>query len=182
MQRFIWKLKNFHNLVRQYFSKLVRANNLKAHGKLYAKVIKPDYESFQAPKRIDLGLISAGVVTDAFVNFLVDNLVAETAEIGDFKFHDSGTGTNAEAVGDTTLQTKVESGRVTGTQLEGATAEIYKTVATITYTGTHAIVEHGLFSQATGATLMDRSKFTAINVLTGEKIEFTYELTVTSGG
>ena len=175
MQVFIWKLKNFPNLLRQYWNRIFRGNYMRPHGKLYAKVIKPDEE-------INLGLISTGVVTDAFVNFLVDNLVAETAEIGDFKFHDSGTGVVAEAVGDTDLGTKVESGRVTGTQLEGATAEIYKTVGTITYTGTLAITEHGIFSITSGGTLMDRSKFTAINVISGEKIEFTYELTCTSGG
>lgn len=182
MKIFIWKLKNFPNLLRQYFSKLIRANNMRSHGRLYAKVIKPDYVSFQAPKTIDLGLISVGVVTDAFVNFLVDNMVAETAEWGDFKFHDSGIGILAEAVGDTDLGTKVETGRVAGTQLEGATAEIYKTVATITYTATRAITEHGVFSITAAGTLMDRSKFTAINVVNGEKIEFTYELTVNSGG
>ena len=45
------------------------------------------------------------VVTTAFVNYLVDNLIADTTAWGDFKFHDSGIGTNAEAIGDTALQT-----------------------------------------------------------------------------
>jgi hypothetical protein len=55
----------------------------------------------------------------------------------------------------------------------------------ITYDGTGgAITEHGLFSQtrAGGGTLMDRSKFAAINVVATDSIQFTYELTLTAGG
>jgi len=125
----------------------------------------------------NLGLISRRKVTVAFVNFLVDQLQAETSEFGDFKYHDSGTGTTGESNTDTALETPCGESRDAGTQLEGASANIYKTVATHTYAGSFAITEHGLFSQATGATLMDRSVFSAINVTSGDKIEFTYELT-----
>jgi hypothetical protein len=55
-------------------------------------------------------------------------------------------------------------------------------VGTISYTTTKAITEHGLFSKATGTTLMDRDEFAAVNVVNGDSIEFTYELTLTSGG
>lgn len=130
----------------------------------------------------DHGIISTKAVTTAFVNFLVDQLQAETTEIGDFKYHDSGTGTTAEAAGDTDLETKVETGRQTGSQTEGASANIYRSVGTISYTGTHAITEHGLFSQAAGGTLMDRSVFSAVNVVNGDSIQFTYELTLPAGG
>ena len=69
--------------------------------------------------------------------------------------------------------------RATGTQLEGATTNIYKTVATITFTGTHAVSEHGLFSAATAGTMMDRSVFSpADNVVNLDEIEYTYQLTV----
>jgi hypothetical protein len=120
-------------------------------------------------------------VTDAFVAFVVDQLQTETSEFGDFKFHDSGTGTNAENATDTALQTPCGEARDTGSQEEGATANIYKTIATHTYAGTFAITEHGVFSQATGATLMDRSVFSAINVESSDQIQFTYQLTLTSG-
>lgn len=127
-------------------------------------------------------------VTDAFVQDLVDELQSSQADFSTYKYHHSGTGTNAEDATDTALQTPVESSREVGTQVEGATANIYKSVATITYTDTRAITEHGLFNGAgtgdppTGADMMDRSVFSAVNVSSGEKIEFTYELTVNSGG
>jgi len=120
-------------------------------------------------------------VTDAWVAFVVDQLQTETSEFGDFKFHDSGTGVVGENAGDTTLGTPCGEARDTGSQTEGATANIYKTVATHTYAGTFAVTEHGVFSQATGTTLMDRSVFSAINVAASDQIEFTYQLTLTSG-
>lgn len=129
----------------------------------------------------DYGIVSTKVVTTAFVNFLVDQFQTETSEIGDINYHDSGTGTTAEAVGDTALVTKVETGRAAGTQGEGASANIYQSVGTISYTGTRAITEHGIFTQASGGTLVDRSVFSAINVTNGDSIQFTYELTVPAG-
>ena len=130
----------------------------------------------------DYGIISTEVVTTAFVNFLVDQFQTETSEIGDINFHDSGTGTTAAAIGDTTMETKVETGRATGTQGEGASANIYQSVGTISYTATRAITEHGIFTQSSGGTLVDRHVFSAINVVNGDSIQFTYELTVPAGG
>jgi hypothetical protein len=129
----------------------------------------------------DLGVIAQKCVTTAFVNKLVDAFQA-AAYVNSWKYHDSGTGTGNEAVGDTTLGTPCGEARDSGTQVEGASANIYKSVATHTYAGTFAITEHGLFDAATVGTLMDRSKFSAINVNSGDKIEFTYELTCTAGG
>lgn len=130
----------------------------------------------------DYGTIGYRVVTTAFVNFMVDQLQAETSEWGDFKFHDSGVGTTAANVSDTDIETTDGESRATGTQTEGASANIYRSVGTISYTTTKAITEQGLFSQSTGATLMDRHVFTAINVVNGDSIQFTYELTVSAGG
>ena len=120
-------------------------------------------------------------VTDAYVALLVDELQSSQAAHSTFKYHGSGTGTGDEAAADTTLGTEVET-RDTGTQAEGATANIYKSVATHTYGSSLAITEHGLFNASEAGTLMDRSKFSAVNVTNGEKIEFTYQLTVTAGG
>lgn len=139
--------------------------------------------SFRADgKVIDYGVLSRRVVTTAFVNFMVDQLQAETSEWGDFKFHDSGIGTTAAVIGDTDIETTDGEARATGTQTEGASANIYRSVGTIAYTTTLAITEHGLFSQATGATLLDRSVFAAINVVNGDSIEFTFEYTADDGG
>lgn len=131
---------------------------------------------------IDYGKVAYGLVTTAFVEFMVDQLQTETSVWGDFKFHDSGVGATAAAIGDTDIETIDGESRATGTQVEGASANIYRSVGTISYTATRAIAEHGLFSIVTGGTLMDRHVFSAINVVNGDSIEFTYELTVNSGG
>lgn len=143
-------------------------------GRLSATVIHKD------GVRENKGLISTKVVTTAGVNYLVDGLQANTTDVALFKFHGSGTGAVAENIANTALG--AESGsRVTGTQTEGASANIYKTVATVSYTSTLAITEHGIFSASTAGTLLDRSVFTAINVINGDSIEFTYELTLPAG-
>jgi translation elongation factor EF-G len=131
----------------------------------------------------DYGVVCKKVVTDVFVAYLVDAMQDSTTYPMDvFKYHDSGTGSTGPIPGDTTLETPCAESRDTGTLDEGATANIFKTVATHTYAGGFAITEHGVFSEATGATLLDRSTFSAINVVASDKIEFTYELTVTAGG
>jgi hypothetical protein len=127
----------------------------------------------------DLGVLSRRVITTAGVNFIVDahqNLV----ELELMNFHAMGTGSVAEAVGDTALGTEVET-RTTGTQSEPA-ANQYRTVGTITATATRAITEHGIFSASTVGVLFDRSVFTVINLANGDSIQFTYTCTYTSGG
>jgi hypothetical protein len=146
-----------------------------AYGKLEALLIKAD------GTKINYGVLSYRVVTSAFVNFVVDNLQTDTTELGDFKFHDSGVGTTAENAADTAMETTDGESRATGTQTESA-ANAYRSVGTISYTTTKAITEHGVFSQATAATLIDRSVFSAINVVNGDSIQFTYTLTLSSGG
>lgn len=144
-------------------------------GTLSAKVIRAN------GKIENLGVLARKKVTDAFVAYLVDSLQdSGTYPMSDFKYHDSGTGTNAEDKTDTALQTPTGVARVSGSQAEGATANIYKTIATITYDGSYAVTEHGVFSAATSGTLMDRSVFSAINVNNNDSIQFTYELTCNS--
>lgn len=124
------------------------------------------------------------VVTNAFVADLVDVLQGKAGPlgtIGDYKYHASGTGTASEAASDTSLGAEVGS-RVVGTQEEGATANIYKSVATISYSGSYAITEHGLFNASSGGTLMDRTTFPAINVVSGDSIQFSFQITFSSGG
>lgn len=131
---------------------------------------------------VNYGVVGYRVVTTAFVNFVVDQLQTETSVFGDFKYHDSGVGTTSEAAGNTDIETTDGESRATGTQTEGASTNIYRSVGTISYTTTKAITEHGLFNASTSGTLMDRTVFSAINVNNGDSIQFTYELTVNSGG
>lgn len=163
-------------LAAQLARRMATLGMVSATGELGAIVLRRD------GSRENLGILGRLVVTDVFVQFLVDQLQTESSEIGDFKYHDSGVGTTAEATTDTDIETTDGESRVAGTQVEGASAEIYKSVATISYTTTKAITEHGLFSQSTGGTLMDRTVFSAINVGNGDAIQFTYQLTINSGG
>lgn len=140
---------------------------------------------------IDFGVVSRRVVTTAGVNFIVDafqNLV----ELELMKFHGFGTGTGAEAVGDTALGAEftteyaTDNTRPTGSQTEGS-ANQYVTAATFSPDsgGTLAVTEHAIFSQAAtgGGTCLDRSKFTAVNLTSGsDSLTATYTFTVTSGG
>ena len=131
--------------------------------------------------KVHYGVLSYRVVTTAFVNFVTDQLQTETSVFGDFKYHDGGVGTTAENAADTAIETTDGESRATGTQTESA-ANAYRSVGTISYTTTKAVTEHGLFNDATTGTLMDRTVFTAINVVSGDSIAFTYTLTLSSGG
>lgn len=139
-------------------------------------------------QRLDLGLASLRVVTDTGVAFIVDAW-QNSLELEIMKYHGVGVGTGNEAASDTALGTESttalnpDSTRATGSLTEGATGNIFRTVGTVTFDATAAITEHGIFSQAAtgGGTLFDRSKFSAINVVSGDSISFTYDLTIASG-
>ena len=147
---------------------------LSAVATLEGRLIKADGEV------INYGVLGHRVVTTAFVNFLVDQLQAETSVFGDFKYHDSGVGVTAENAADTAMETTDAEDRVAGTQVEGDPNQ-YRSVGTIAYTSTKAITEHGLFNHLTTETMMDRTLFSAINVVSGDSIQFTYTLTCTAG-
>ena len=172
----LWKIKNFPNIARAWRIPLARALGIPTyHGTLKAKLINLDGSV------VNYGVIGYRQITTAFVDFVVDQLQTETAIFGDFKFHDSGVGVTAENITDTDIETTDAESRATGTQVEGASSNIYRSVGTIAYTTTKAITEHGLFNASTGVTLMDRTVFTVINVVNGNSIEFTYEITLTAG-
>jgi hypothetical protein len=146
-----------------------------AMGKLEAVVIRA------GGQRINYGVLGYRVVTTAFVGYVTDQLQTETSTFGDFKYHDGGVGTTAENAADTGMETTDGESRATGTQTESA-ANAYRSVGTISYTTTKAVTEHGLFNDSSAGTLMDRTVFSAINVVNGDSIQFTYTLTLSSGG
>jgi hypothetical protein len=136
----------------------------------------------------DLGILSCRVVTTTGVGFIVDAF-QNTVELENMKFHGFGTGGSAEASGNTDLTTEltteyaVNSTRPTGSTTEGASANIYRTVGTLSPDATVAITEHGIFDQAAtgGGVLLDRSLFSAINLISGDSLQITYDLTLTAG-
>lgn len=179
-----WKIKNvlrwsyLRNVATFYLAKLFSkvTKVITVTGSLDAILYKAD------GTYINYGRIAHGLVTTAFVDFMVDELILDTGEFGDFKYHDSGVGVTGANVTDVDMETTDGETRVTGSQEAGAAAEIYKSIGTITYSSSKAITEHGVFSKVTGTTLLDRHDFGAINVVNTDQIEFTYNLTVNDGG
>lgn len=185
-----WRRANKKNLQRGMRDVLTARKFKLPHfyGQLWLSKISRDGE------RTDLGLASLRVVTTVGVNFIVDAF-QNIKEVEDMKFHGLGTGAGAEAVGDTILNAELTTAynnggdlRATGTLTEGASANIYRTVATNTVDAAVAVTEHGIFSQAaTGAAsgtnvLLDRSLFAAVNLAIGDQLQSTYDLTIAAGG
>ena len=134
------------------------------------------------------GVSSRKVITTAGVGFQVDawqNLV----ELETMKFHGLGTGTTAEASGDTALVTELtnqyspDNTRATGSLAENA-ANIFESVGTNTLDVAATIQEHGLFSQAPtgGGILWDRSLTGTQTLSAADGLQTTYRMTATAGG
>lgn len=164
------------------FSKITKVPTITS--KLMGKLIRADGTT------INYGVLSYRLVTDAGVAHMVDDWQAGTPRMYDvMKYHACGTGTGDEAVGDTGMGTECtttlnpDSTRATGTNTQPS-APVLQSVGTVTFDGSAAVTEHGLMSAAaTGTgTLWDRSKFAAINVVSGDTIAFTYQCTIASGG
>ncbi|MGE0367223.1 MAG: hypothetical protein AB7Q00_15965 [Phycisphaerales bacterium] len=183
----VYRLKNFRNIWRGLRTLLLHAIlrpigiQRPIYGTVFAKVIRGNGSI------VNLGIISLRVVTDTGVGFIVDAF-QNTVEVENLKFHGYGTGTNAEAAGNTALQTELttqyatDNTRPTGSTTEGASANIYRSVATLSPDASVAITEHGMFSANSGGVLFDRSVFSAINLTNVDSLQTTYDLTVPSGG
>src|SRR5215471_725536 len=183
----LWKIKNFPNLWRGLWRlAMARMFRLPHFTGSLRLVVKRGNGQV-----LDLGIVSYRMVTTAGVNFIRDSFL-NTKELENLKFHGFGTGTNAEASGDTTLQTEettqyaTDNTRPTGSQASGGTGA-YQTVATLSPDsgGTIAVAEHGIFDQASnaGGTLLDRSQFTAVNlVAASDSLQSTYTITFSAGG
>ncbi len=128
------------------------------------------------------GVVCTKAVTDVYVRHLIDLMQAADATFSNYKYHDSGQGSTAPLASDTTLESPCGDSRDTGSQTEGASANIYRTVATHTYQAAYTITEHGVLNLAAVGKLLDRSTFTGIGIAINDRIEFTYELTIPSGG
>lgn len=161
----------------------LRGTGILGVGRLYASVIRADGTIEHR------GLIATKLVTDAAVAYIVDDWDGGANVIDLFNFHGCGTGTTAEAASDTALVTESttalnpDSTRATGTKSQPS-ANVMRSVALVTFDATAAITEHGVFTQAAtgGGTLLDRSVFAAINVVAADGIQWTYNLTLASGG
>lgn len=185
-----WKVRNtlrfnflmwfFYVKLAKLFSKVTKFPTLTSELRIRAKL---------NGEWIDYGVVGYRSITTAFVNYLRDDLAnaAGGADVSTFKYHECGTGSTAENITDTALVTPCtttlnpDSTRAVGTQANGV-SKTYSSVGTLTFDGSAAVVEHGLFSAASTGTLMDRTVFTVINVGSGDSIQFTYTLTLNDGG
>lgn len=181
----MWRLRNLPNLLRGLYTVFIsRLFKIPCFwGELYLRKVSATGQV------LDYGLASLRVVTTAGVGYIVDAF-QNSVELENMKYHGFGTGTGNEAAGDTALGTEltteytVDNTRVWDSSGEGASANIYKTIATFTCdSGTPAVTEHGIFSQAanSGGVLLDRSKFAAINLVATDSIVSNYQLTFTAG-
>jgi len=153
---------------------------LEAFGFLFAKHYDPNRNLIK-----DYGLVGCKSVTLEFAEFLVDAMInsSDAAILDHFRAHAQGSDSTAESTADQALGSE-EDGRNLGTQTHGASSNIYKSVATITATSTYGVREHGIFD-STGAgddRLLDRTLVTNIAVNTDDEIEWTYQLTIATGG
>jgi hypothetical protein len=138
---------------------------------------------------IDCGVLSRKYVTNAGVAWIVD-CFQNTYEAEIMKYHALGTGTNAENVTDTTLQTEItathytSSNRPFDSAADGASANILKLIGTHTQaTAGDTIAEDGIVSTISGAyVLLDRSQFTGVPLAVSDSFVTTYNLTLTAGG
>lgn len=125
----------------------------------------------------DLGRVSRGKVTTAFRDFESACLVTDQTTYGDFKYHDVGLGTTAEANTQTGLVTPSGIARAVGTQTNPTTST-YQSVATTVGDTAEVWSEHGLFNAAAAGVLLDRSLLSpTINMQPGDAVEWTYILT-----
>jgi hypothetical protein len=181
----MWKLRNFHNIMRGLWKlALARVFHISHfEGALFLTVRRAD------GSLLDYGLASLRVITTAGVTEVATRFAGTSAaSIANFKFHALGTGTNAEAIGDTALQTELtteynpDNTRATGSQ--SASTNTYSTTGTNTVDASAAVTEHGILTQAAtgGGTLLDRSKFTVINLSSGDSLQSAYTLTLSAGG
>lgn len=163
--------------VAKYLPRLFGGDIMTARGELRAKYL------FKDGLEVDYGVISHRKVTNDFAALIVSRLHTAGTDLEGavFSYHAAGTDGTAESSGDTALGSEVL--RSTGTSTE-ASAQVYQSIATLTFTSSNGIREHGLLNGDTSLDriLMDRSVFTEIGVNSSDQIEFTYQLTVESGG
>lgn len=187
-----WRLRQTWRLLRNWsyllplFARLANLCGLAVlYGELRAVKLTHDADGTLLAVT-DYGLLSRRVVTTAGVTYLAADMAAGASDINLFKFHGAGTGSTAEASGDTALVTELttqyatDNTRPTGSQ--SSSTNTYTTIGTLSPDATVTITEHGVFSATSAGTLWDRSVFTGIALTGGaDSLQFTYVATFPAG-
>lgn len=125
--------------------------------------------------------IVKNLITDAGKAGAVSRLNGAGGEAA-FTYLALGTGTNAAAAGDTTLQTELTTSglsRVNATAARVTTSVTNDTAQlsnTFSVSGSAAITEAGILNAASVGTLLSRLVFSAINVVNGDSLAVTYKV------
>ncbi len=133
-------------------------------------------------------------VTNSFCSALALAMTTSTEySLSAFKYHYSGSGTDAENASDTGLLAGTSaSGHVLGTQAtatDTCSGRPFTSVATITYTTTSTglVVSEHLICNTTSATdakfiCADRTQHAGLTVQSGWSIAYTYKISYVAGG
>ena len=138
---------------------------------------------------IDYGVLGRRVITTAGINYIVDDWDGGANDINEYDFHAFGTGDTAAVIGDTAMQTEftteyaTNNTRPSGTNSQPS-ANIFQSIGTFAPDATVVAEEHGIMDQAAtgGGSLWDRTVFADINMVNGDSLQITYQLTFTAGG
>ena len=97
---------------------------------------------------------------------------------GGFGYMATGTGTVAAAATDTALGAEVMRVASTNTLVtKNVTNDTAQFVGVFDYTATYAITEAGVFDASTAGNLLAHQVFAAVNVVSGDSIQITWQVT-----
>lgn len=118
------------------------------------------------------------IITTVGKEFLASFLQSATAAAATFtcRYMACGTGTTAEAVGQTALGTEVARHTGTVSYISGALYQVKATFATGVAVG--AITEYGIFSSSSAGTMLCRDVESAINVGASDTLTATAQITL----
>jgi hypothetical protein len=116
------------------------------------------------------------IITNAGREYIIDRLQGTVAVMD---YMAIGTGTNAAAAANTTLQTEVARAQGTLSQPNANTDRLVHTFAA--GTGTGNITEAGRLNAASVGTLMGRVVFTAVPKGANDSLQMTYDFTYAAG-
>jgi hypothetical protein len=143
-------------------------SGIRVIGSVLLQLFNPDAELLQVHAGVNL-------VVDTGKAAVIDRLQGTSVGVHDFQA--IGTGTNAAAAGDTTLQTEIGT-RVQGTlsQPNATTDRLVSTFAAAN--GTGAITETGRLTASSGGNLFARQVFSVINKGASDSLQVTHDITV----
>lgn len=141
----------------------------------FALLIAPFLGYWSNKKRVRNGVPTVGKA-------LVAGLTMGSGTPAAATFIAVGTGTNAFAAGDTTLQTETSTSglaRAAGTLslvTTSTTNDTAQAVKSFSVSGTVAVTESGMLNASSVGTLLCRQTFSAINVVNGDTLQITWKI------